>query len=126
MAIDSLALQVHAPPGGSTSFSLAWGMESAAPEPARGIRRQDPNASSGFYGGAPSAAMPSYASAAPPAASAYGPYAGRVGQDISNIAYNGAPPAQQAPSSTSSAPGVTGVSCSSNAYASGANQNCGA
>ena len=108
------SVRVAAPPGGATSFSLAWGLEpAAAPTGGRGGVRApfDPYATSAP---APVAAPP-----APGCSQPIEPSPAHAFTNISNVAHPSAAPAL-APVATG------GVHCSSNAYASGANQNSGA
>ena len=112
-------LQLHAPPGGSSSFSIGWNSEPAPVEVPRPGRKQfgaDP-----YLPSQPAPAPSAYtmtAYAAPAAApSAYGPYGGaRPAQEPGYDAYSATPP---------TAP-IGGPGVSSNAYATGANQNSGA
>lgn len=119
--------QLHAPPGGASSFSLGWGSEPAPAPVTHGIRREYHGGSDVFAAAAPPAAAYGGGAygAAPPAA----PSAMRMaGSDITNTAqqqYGAGPADPTAP--PMGAPALGGaVTSSSNAYATGANQNCGA
>lgn len=134
--------RLHAPPGGASSISLGWG-DAPAPAPAhRSVARHEPEAAPASYG-APAhssrhamttslsgsgAAASMYGAPAPfsgaTSASAYGTSASAYGTSAS--AYGAAPVASSGPTGYG-APKPSGEvhRVSSNAYASGANQNCG-
>lgn len=130
----ALSPQLHAPPGGSTSFSLAWGMEPApAPSGGRGGVRAAPAAEAYYAPPPPVAAHADYPPASAPQPSPYGAYAPAQQVHAPSYAAPAAMPFAAMPQPTAAAaapvapaPAVTGVTCSSNAYATGSNQNCGA
>jgi SPIRAL1-like protein len=97
--------KVLAPPGGATSWSMGWGSEPAPAEPRRGR-------GSGL--------------AAPPAAAAYEPRAHAPAEAAAADPYSAySAPAAAAPAAFAPPPPRALSSVSSNAYASGANQNAG-
>lgn len=129
---NRVVVQVHAPPGGASSFSLGWGNE-PAPAQRSGVRRTvDPYAPNAQ----PTPAQSSYSAAPSYAAPAYEPAITTRSPAKENITY-GVPAERKVAVSSVSTLGQCGnlnvvvlsrfPSCLrlQNAYANGANQNAG-